>query len=104
MPGLQNGQVSMGRWLLASQQPFRQPQQRHRARAVGVDGLLGTREPQPRIAFVGDTDYSSDDLLLAQFGTRRKHGSLTKEEQAEKLIWDLLDSGGGERVGRSGWA
>lgn len=59
--------------------------------SVAVDGVKGTH---PRAAIAGESRYTDDDLMVSNAGGARVGGS--KAEQAERLIAQLLEDGGGK--------
>lgn len=64
-----------------------------RVQSVKVKGIEHT---QPRAEIVGSSDYRDSDVILANVGATKPDSALTKQQQAEKLIYRLLEEGGGE--------
>lgn len=61
--------------------------------SVTVDGI---KEHQPRTRIVGASEYKDSDVILANMGATRPAQELTKQQHAEKLIYRLLEDGGGQ--------
>lgn len=66
---------------------------RIRVQSVEVDGV---EHSQPRAEIIGASDYRDSDVMLANVGATKPDRELTKQQQAEKLIYRLLEDGGGE--------
>jgi hypothetical protein len=65
-----------------------------RVESVTVEGINGT---QPCASIVGKSDYGDSDVLLANASTSRGgENGLGKREQAQKLLYQMLEDGGGE--------
>lgn len=68
---------------------------RVRVESVSVDGV---DHPQPRAEIVGMSEYTDADLILANVGASRREpvkGRGGQQAAAEKLIYRLLEDGGG---------
>lgn len=61
-----------------------------RVRSVEVDGV----EPQPCAEIVGASEHRDSDVILANLGAFKPEAQ-TKQREAEKLIYRLLEDGGG---------
>jgi len=60
--------------------------------SVSVEGV---EHPQPRAEIVGASQHTDSDVLLANLGTTRDKPQ-SQKEIAEKLLYRLLEDGGGE--------
>jgi hypothetical protein len=71
---------------------------RRSAVKVRIDSVdvEGVDHPQPRASIVSTSAYSDTDVILAGVGAAKPERELTKQQQAEKLIYRLLEDGGGE--------
>lgn len=80
------------------------PAARVRVESVAVEGV---KEPQPRAEIVGASDYTDADVILANAGASR--GEPVKERggqqaAAERLLYRLLEDGGGEIDAKAAYA